>query len=148
MSLTGARLPKIGAIASATLMGVSGVAEEPSTAAKNWQAIYKRGAALMPKVAGAVSLLYGYAAYDVHRNSGPWAGYAGAVVTVLAIVPWTLVVMQYTNACLIKMAQGKEEAKGWNLGELLRRWNTLNLIRSCFPLIASVLAATNLIHHD
>lgn len=146
--LTGFSSLTVGAIASATFMGVTAIAEEPTNAATNWQAIYKRGASIMPKVAGAVAVLYGYAAYDVRSNSGPWGPYAGAAASVLAIVPWTLVVMNYTNACLAKMAQGKEETKGWNLGELLRRWNILNMARSCFPLIASILALTNLINQS
>lgn len=128
-----------GAIASVTFIGIPAAINLPETTAQTWRELYRRGAALMPKVAATVMLAYSYAAYDAHRAGGVWSGYAAAAAFVVAIVPFTAVVMRYTNICLHKMAEGRDEAKTWNVRDLLRRWNIFNLTRSCLCLISSVL---------
>ncbi len=134
-------------MASVTFMGVSAALDVPETTARSWRELYRRGANLMPKVAAAVMLAYGYAAYDAHRAGGVWGGYAAAGAFVVAIVPFTVVVMGYTNACLHKIADGRDEAKTWNLRALLRRWNLLNLTRSCLCLISSVLGMVTMVQN-
>ncbi|KAM0667429.1 hypothetical protein ACQRIT_003523 [Beauveria bassiana] len=136
-----------GAIASASFMGVAAAIDVPETTARSWRELFRRGANLMPKVAAGVLLAYGYAAYDARRAGGVWAGYAAAGGFVVSIVPFTLVVMRYTNICLHKIAEGRDEAKTWNLHELLQRWNLLNLTRSCLCLISSVLGMVTLVQN-
>lgn len=128
-------------------MGVNAAIDVPETTPRAWQEIYRRGADLMPKVAGSVMLAYAYAAYDAHRAGGVWSGYAAAAVSVFAIVPFTVIVMKYTNTCLHKMADGREEAKAWKLHNLLRQWNILNLTRSCLCLISSVLGMVTMVQN-
>ncbi|ATY61880.1 hypothetical protein A9K55_008444 [Cordyceps militaris] len=136
-----------GAIASATFLGVSAALDVPETTARSWRELYRRGANLMPKVAAVVTLAYGYAAYDARRAGGVWGGYAAAAAFVVSIVPFTVVVMRYTNTCLHKLAEGRDEAKAWNLRELLQRWNLLNLSRSCLCLISSVLGMVTMVQN-
>lgn len=136
-----------GAIASATFMGVSAAIDVPETTARSWRELYRRGANLMPKVAATVTLAYGYAAYDAYRAGGVWSGYAAAAGFVISIVPFTVFVMRYTNTCLHKMAEGREDTKTWNLRELLQRWNLLNLTRSCLCLISSVIGMVTMVQN-
>lgn len=128
-------------------MGVSAALDVPETTARSWRELYRRGAHLMPRVAGGVVLAYGYAAFDARRAGGVWGGYVAAAGFAAAIVPFTLVVMRYTNACLHKIAEGRDEAASWNLRELLRRWNLLNLTRSCLCLISSVLGMVTMVQN-
>ncbi|OAA82224.1 hypothetical protein LEL_01769 [Akanthomyces lecanii RCEF 1005] len=136
-----------GAIASITFIGTSAAIDVPETTARTWRELFRRGANLMPKVAAAVTLAYGYAAYDAHRAGGVWGGYAAAAGFVISIVPFTVLVMRYTNTCLHKMAEGRDETKTWNLRALLQRWNLLNLTRSCLCLISSVLGMVTMVQN-
>lgn len=128
-------------------MGVSAAIDVPETTAKSWRELYRRGASLMPKVAAAVTVAYGYAAYDAHRAGAVWGGYAAAAAFVVSIVPFTVFVMRYTNTCLHKMADGADETKTWSLRDLLRRWNLLNLTRSCLCLVSSVIGMVTMVHN-
>lgn len=130
----------VGAIASATFMGASAAAAVPETAAKTWLELYSRGANIMPKVAGLTSLLLGYSAYEARRQSGKWKGYVVALVSVMAIVPWTLIAMKRTNASLTTAAKAGPAANKEKVTALIRKWNALNLVRSSFPLLGTIFA--------
>lgn len=126
-------------------MGVSAAINIPDTAAKTWREIYLHGAALMPKVAAIVTLAYSYAAYEAYCAGGVWKGYVTAAGFLISIIPFTLIFMRHTNVCLHKMAEGRDVAKEWILEDLLRRWNILNMTRSCLCLISSMLGMATMI---
>jgi len=70
--------------------------------------------------------------------------YTAAAILVTAIVPFTIGVMKPTNDKLFRKADvysgssvaGKEDPE---MDQLLKKWATLNAIRSLFPGVASVL---------
>ena len=68
--------------------------------------------------------------------------YGTAALLTIGIVPWTLLVMSETNRKLIAKAGEKGDLKGSGVGDeevrgLLRKWTTLNGIRSVLPLLGS-----------
>lgn len=134
-----------GAIAGFSLFGTSSARAIPQTTAQTWHELYNRGANTMPKVAGTVALLYGYSAYDLYRLGGEWQGFAAAAACVVAIVPWTIVVMHDTNAKLHQAAKGGAEAKSTDVVGLTHKWDKLNMARSLFTFAGAVLGFATLL---
>ncbi|KAK7920575.1 hypothetical protein PG985_008597 [Apiospora marii] len=118
-----------------------------------WHSLYRRGAAMMPALAGATTLGYWTVAYNQYSASSPsaeWRGFAAAGALVLAIVPFTLAAMMPTIRALeasMGGAQG-EKAKTMSRGTaeaLLRKWTRLNVWRSLIPLVGTACAVWNLL---
>jgi hypothetical protein len=71
--------------------------------------------------------------------------YGTAALLMIGIVPWTILAMNETNRKLTAKAQEKVGMKGSGVRDedvhgLLRKWTTLNGIRSVLPLLGSVVA--------
>ncbi|PYH46313.1 DUF1772 domain-containing protein [Aspergillus saccharolyticus JOP 1030-1] len=120
---------------------------------KTWHQIYESGKAQNPPIAAATATAFVYLAWTVSRaveppqllqrlsNStstvSPAAWYAAAAGLVLSIVPFTAVVMQGTNAALIRLSESPAELTAqeeMESRELLKRWGWLNGARSILPL--------------
>lgn len=99
----------------------------------------------MPKVAGIVTLLYGSSAYNLYQLGGEWQGLAAAAACVVAIVPWTIVVMHDTNAKLHQAAKGGADAKSTDVVGLTHKWDKLNMARSLFTFAGAVLGFATLL---
>lgn len=68
-----------------------------------------------------------------------------AAALTVGIVPYTLILMKSTNDKLHRFAKKaeKEELSTYEIGEseqLLKRWGTLNAVRSLLPLTGAILA--------
>ncbi|EFZ03474.1 Anthrone oxygenase gedH [Metarhizium brunneum] len=137
-----------GAIASLSLIVIPVLKVSPESTAPAWADVYKRGAALMPKVAVGVALAYGYAAYDVQSHGGKWVGFAAAAGSMLAIVPFTLAVMTRTNASLQKAAKDGTPGSDPQVNSLLDDWAWMNFARSLFPLASAVIGAISFVNNN
>lgn len=115
--------------------------------AEQWAGIYNRGKVLGPQIAGLSLLGYGYLAYRrrVVENQPGWGKFIGAAALTIAIVPFTLIVMDPTNQALLLAADGSIPIGDVAVKELLLRWKDLNLIRSIFPLAGAVLGISSLV---
>lgn len=92
----------------------------------------------MPKVAVVTSLCFLYGAYGAReqRESKTFLTAAGLGV---CIVPFTLIFMAKTNQSLLSSLKAASALSAGEAAHLISKWGTLNLIRSLFPLAASVL---------
>lgn len=127
-----------GSIASITLFGVPTARAVQQSSAYIWHGMFLRGMNVMPKVAIAVGLSYGYAAYETHRVGGDWKGFLAAGGLVVSIVPFTLLFMSSTNASLISAAKGSSALAQAQVSQLIENWGYLNLARSLLPLAGAV----------
>lgn len=70
--------------------------------------------------------------------------YGLAALLTIGIVPWTLLFMNATNQKLLVKAEenvgAKDVVKDEEVGDLLRKWTTLNGVRSVLPLLGSTVA--------
>lgn len=99
----------------------------------------------MPKAAVVVGLSYSYAAYDSRNRGGYWKGFLSAAGLVVAIVPFTLLLMSSTNTALIHSAKGASTLTVAQESELVSKWGLLNLIRSFLPLTGAVTGLATLL---
>lgn len=104
---------------------------------QQWARTYHYGHQVLPGMAVATLLLYGYTAV---RSKSTIYAVAGAVT--VAMVPFTWIVMVPTNDELFAREAGSwDEGVVMELGEaqgLLRRWAWMHLVRSLFPLVGAV----------
>lgn len=117
--------------------------------AQQWAGIYNRGKVLGPQTAVISLLGYGYLLSQCYGRSNSsnssrqqdrsWGGYLGAMGLSMAIVPFTLIVMDPTNQALLAVAEGASSLGLEAVGELLVRWKWMNLVRSLLPLAGSLL---------
>ena len=107
--------------------------------------MFIRGMAIMPKVAITVGLSYAYAAYEARDRGGYWKGFLSAAGLVVAIIPFTLLFMNSTNAALIHSARGASTLTVAQESELVSKWGLLNLIRSFLPLTGAVTGLVTLL---
>lgn len=141
-----------------SLLGIPGLLSAPSPAsprslAQQWAGIYNRGKVLGPQTAVLSLLGYGYLAYTSSSSSnGPLASrsawFVGAAALGLAIVPFTVLVMDPTNQALLRAAgaQGPgEKVEETAVRALLERWRRLNLARSILPLVGATLGLWGLV---
>lgn len=111
---------------------------------RQWARLFYYGHNYMPTTAVAVAGLYAYAALR-HRaaNNKQWLVYAIASVTTIAIVPFTLLVMNSTNNTLFRLhalAVASPETEDLSTAhELLVKWAWLHLCRSAFPLAGAII---------
>lgn len=139
-----------------SLLAVPGLLSAPDSAqalAQQWEGIFNRGMVLCPLTAVLSALGYGYlaraaaaAAGGGQRSSGR---FVGAAALTFAIMPFTVLVMNPTNQALQRAAaaRGGESQVGevQAVRERLRRWSTLNLVRSLLPLASAVLGFWTLV---
>lgn len=65
--------------------------------------------------------------------------YVLAALAVSGVIPFTALVMSSTNSALAALATGSTRAADSEIMELLNRWIRMNYVRSCLPLLGSVL---------
>jgi hypothetical protein len=148
-----------GNIASLSLISIPALTKSqdsipPRILAKQWNDLYDLGRTQNPPIAGVTAASFSYLAWSVRPGTSlrllaprnAMQLYAAAAVFTLGIVPYTLLTMNSTNNKLIVKA-GKVDVNGKGLegtgdnkevGELLRKWQGLNGIRSVIPLLGVV----------
>ncbi|KAK8134451.1 hypothetical protein PG984_006463 [Apiospora sp. TS-2023a] len=120
---------------------------------QQWHGLYRRGAAIMPVVAGTTTLGYWTVAYYRYCSfpSAEWRGFAAAGALVLAIVPFTFAAMMPTIRALEATMGGSavgEKKKTMSRGTaeaLLTKWTRLNVWRSLIPLVGTACAVWNML---
>lgn len=117
-----------------------------------WHNLYRRGAAMMPVLAGTTTLGYWTVAYYRCGLSpaAEWRGFAAAGALVLAIVPFTLAAMMPTIRALEASMGSAERERKQTMSRgtaeaLLRKWTRLNVWRSLIPLVGTACAVWNLL---
>lgn len=105
--------------------------------------MFSSGKAQNPPIAAAAAASFSYLAWTLRSVPGNKARlYGAAAVLTIGIVPWTLLAMNPTNQKLIAKADStatvKDDEK--EVEELLKKWGTLNGIRSLLPLLGSAAA--------
>ncbi|KAK7978063.1 Protein of unknown function DUF1772 [Apiospora saccharicola] len=120
---------------------------------QQWHGLYRRGAAIMPVVAGTTTLGYWTVAYYRYCSfpSAEWRGFAAAGALVLAIVPFTFATMMPTIRALEATMGGSavgETKKTMSRGTaeaLLRKWTRLNVWRCLIPLVGTACGVWNML---
>lgn len=114
-------------------------------AVKLWRNTFELGKGLAPPIALATASSLAFCGWTTRniRTSGLKDGRLFFVASVLsvAIVPYTLIFMKSTNDKLLSLAKKEElTASESQDGEaLLKRWVSLNGVRSLLPLAGAVL---------
>ncbi|KAJ5644218.1 uncharacterized protein N7484_006725 [Penicillium longicatenatum] len=116
---------------------------------KLWRNLYESGKAQNPPVAALTASAFFYLAWSnrssstlirqVARNSP--ALYGTAAILTLSIVPFTFVAMSSTNNALLAKTELDSEPSAQTSAEiddLVKKWISLNGIRSLLPLAAGV----------
>ena len=142
-------LTQLGNIAALSLMATPALTTQQSrdnvsssTLARQWQTIFSTGKAQNPPVAAVAAASFSYLAWTLRSVPGNRAWlYGTAAVFTIGIAPWTILAMTPTNEKLIKKAEGKVDVKGdeEEVRMLLKRWSSLNGIRSLLPLAGAAL---------
>ena len=116
---------------------------QASILAQQWKYTFEAGKSQNPPIAAVTAATFSYLAWTAGhgpRNRARLYGVAAALT--IAIVPWTLLAMSPTNSRLSAKAEEAWTRKGkeddGEVGELLKRWTTLNGVRSFFPLVGGV----------
>jgi hypothetical protein len=111
--------------------------------------LYEYGHKLMPSLAVATFLLYGYTSVQKRALGKPWLRHIAAGVTTLLIVPFTWIAMVPTNNRLFILdAESKNAAGNVDLGlvqALLVRWARLHIVRSLFPLAGALIGGNSIL---
>lgn len=115
---------------------------------KQWHAMFETGKAQNPPIAVLTASAFLYLAWasrprsqfrSLFRRPGSASLYLSAALLTIGIVPWTVVTMTKTNNSLIAIAEAAKTPVVTEVSELLKRWTSLNGVRSCFPLLGGVL---------
>jgi hypothetical protein len=111
--------------------------------------LYQYGHKLMPSLAVATFLLYGYTSIRRRALGKPWLRHVVAGVTTLSIVPFTWIVMVPTNDRLFLLyAESRTASVVVDLGlvqALLIRWARLHIVRSLFPLAGALVGGNSIL---
>jgi hypothetical protein len=117
--------------------------------------LYHYGHQIMPSLAVATSLLYGWTSLQLRALGKPWLHYIVAGVATLTMVPFTWVVMAPTNNTLFYLdTQSRYEKVAVDLDlvqGILTRWAVLHIVRSLFPLAGAIFGGYNVLNehgHD
>lgn len=112
--------------------------------AQQWASIYNNGKVLGPQTAVLSLLGYGYLLYTSRNDTTRWRKFAGAAALSIAIVPFTVLVMDGTNQALLRVASeggvGEEMVR-----VLLVRWKGFNLVRALLPFAGAVIGLWGLV---
>ncbi len=109
-----------------------------------------------PALCAATCGLYGHAAVSSRRagpaaagpgsDRKPWLRYAIAAASIIAMVPFTWLVMAPTNNTLLELEpSGSAVTELGFVRGLLVRWAWLHAVRSLSPLLGAVLGFTGLV---
>jgi hypothetical protein len=105
--------------------------------------MFSSGKTQNPPIAVVTAVSFSYLAWTLRSLPGNKARlYGAAAVMTIGIVPWTLLMMNPTNQKLLAKADNAAAVEGDEneVQDLLKRWTTLNGIRSLLPLLGSVTA--------
>jgi len=118
-----------------------------ATLAKQWRYIYETGKSQNPPIALATSFAYLYLAWSASRVGGKnqMLLYSFAAASTIAIVPFTLLIMQPTIRRLSWKAESPANAPldrsdEDEIDKLLVKWSNLNQARGLLPLMGTVFA--------
>lgn len=118
---------------------------EASQLFHQWVRMYHYGHQMLPTLAVATFLLYGYAAFSKRAASNrSWGVLAVAGLTTLSMVPFTWIFMVPTNNTLFRLeveSKGAAVASWDEAQELVTTWSSLHMARSLFPLAGAVLGS-------
>jgi len=129
--------------------------------ARQWRSVFLTGRAAGIPCALGSAVLFAYTAYYLPENlQTPTYLYGTASALCISVIPYTLIVMESTNAALMdRAAEGDaiEElnvddvtevgmpaaagVQGMRTEDLLRRWALLNTTRSCISLLGILCVA-------
>lgn len=119
--------------------------------------MYNIGKTSSPPLAITAAICSGFSAYEVrskHRTilglASPFALYVAAAVSVVAIVPFTLLYMEpaVNRKLLVLGSRASKGVKAEHLGtseaevrQLLSQWKALNFVRATLAALSALLAA-------
>jgi hypothetical protein len=113
---------------------------------RQWVRLYHYGHIYLPALCITTCGLYAYAAwYHKVTKSVYWATYALAVVSTIAMVPFTWLIMAPTNDTLFQLDASDEAVNLASAQGLLKKWAWLHATRSLSPLVGSYLGFTNIL---
>lgn len=115
---------------------------EPSQLFHQWARMYYYGHRVLPTMAVATFLLYGYTAINRRAAGRPWSVFAVAGMTTVMMVPFTWIFMVPTNNTLFRLMVESKAAPvvSWDEAqELVTKWSWLHFVRSLFPLAGAIL---------
>lgn len=118
---------------------------DPAQLFHQWTRMYHYGHQLMPTMAVATCLLYGYSSISKRAAGRRWAMFAVAGMTTVVMLPFTWIVMAPTNNTLFRLEGESKVAAVTSLGEaqeLVSKWRLLHFVRSLFPLAGALLGLT------
>lgn len=118
---------------------------EPSQLFHQWVRMYHYGHQVLPTMAVATCLLYGYTAIRKRAAGRRWSVFAVAGMTTVIMLPFTWIVMAPTNNTLFRLEVESKAAPVANWGqaqELVTKWSWLHFVRSLFPLAGAILGLT------
>lgn len=107
-------------------------------AARQWAPSYRRATAMQATLAVSAAVAGIVTWFDGERIAWLWGG-----LIILAVVPFTLLVIRPTNDRLLE--QGGDLAST-ETRQLLERWGRLHAVRSALGLVASVIYLCALAH--
>ncbi|MCJ1246875.1 hypothetical protein MMC30_004084 [Trapelia coarctata] len=130
-----------------------------SVSVRQWKVTYDRGKAAAPPMAALTASSFSYLAYSFSKSTLPTDTfrsqlYASAAVAIFCIIPYTLLVMERSNAVNSKLIAKLEDSrgsdvtekvteaslpKGETINELLDSWASHNAVRGLFSLTAVAL---------
>lgn len=125
--------------------------------------MYNLGHQVLPSISVATMLLHGYTAYTARSSraaradkpgksgspssSPQWRTFATAGAITVLMLPFTWVVMAPTNTTLFGLearARLGDEAEWGVVKDLVSKWRLLHMVRSCFPLVGSLVGLSAL----
>lgn len=121
---------------------------EPSQLLTQFVRLYHYGHRLMPSMAVATFLLYGFASVKKRASGRPWLVQLLAGATTMIMVPFTWVVMAPTNNTLFQLDDQSSVDAAVDLGRVqmyIMKWGRLHVVRSLFPLAGAILGGTSLL---
>jgi hypothetical protein len=110
--------------------------------------LYHYGHRLMPSLAVATFLLYGFTSIKKHAAGEPWLIHLLAGVTTLTMVPFTWVTMVPTNNALFQLDEQSRTKVKVNMDRVQRlvtKWGVLHVVRSLFPLAGAILGGISVL---
>lgn len=108
------------------------------SALEKWKNIYLRGRIQGPAIATVAGLAHASVAYAKWNAKQEFTYNALAAAATIGIVPYTWIVMTWTNSKLMNAAntgEGKENARKWII-----TWARLNVLRGLLPLAGGILS--------
>ncbi|KAK4995161.1 hypothetical protein LTR66_004969 [Elasticomyces elasticus] len=114
-----------------------------------WVRLYHYGHLLLPSMAVATCLIYGYLVFSKRASGKPWITYAVAGAVTVTMIPFTWIVMVPTNNTLFRLNDEIKVAVPAldHVQELVKGWGRLHAFRSLFPLVGAILGFSGLLNN-